>query len=380
LAKQLRAKSLHESMRESVAIIAAPEPAGQVAWDSLIGTRFPLLCYSYRGDATNQDAIDHEKVHLAEACSMAVPIELVNDLAASLRVAAPVEQGGAGVEMPYVRSLCDMQVVRAGTGVELYNTMIRELRSVGIHDWIIMGLEETSITMLLFALDKGPDNQLAIKLIRNNVAAFPLLFIGIVWCFFHQWNLIIKSMLDLIDGFEWSDGFRFKVSYTAGLGTITNTWRSPGNPLKVYGEACKRFGPEAGRLYAKKVPGRFVKQRWGSADALELRLDQGGHVLSVVFAELFVSNSKRAAKAKAKAARAMSDDPDDQQRELRKAFALTTGELMSSDLYRGVVRISVIAKRALAHFLNWGQKRRGEMNKTRTEACCVLGWRVIAVV
>ena len=109
-----------------------------------------------------------------------------------------------------------------------------EFRGVGRAIWD-GDLEETTpprIRAYIFGLDAGPDNVGFTKLVASTVRSCMYTMIWVVWCRFHQYHLIVRSMLVVLDSFTWSNQ-PYGASYFAGLCTICNTWREAGNPHGV---------------------------------------------------------------------------------------------------------------------------------------------------
>ena len=67
-------------------------------------------------------------------------------------------------------------------------------------------------------------------------------------------------------------------------------------------------------------------------------------------------------------------DEDDEFRERRKKYSEVSTRLLETDLYKAMIRISLIAKRPLFKFFCWAERRRSDMFKRRREA--PYGWLV----
>jgi hypothetical protein len=220
-----------------------------------MGTICEVRAYCYRGDATNQEAIEKQKVHLSEVSSFHLPGEAF--------FGAMVD----GVLNPdllrasYARAVCDIQPVHHGTGSELYAIMAHELKSVGCPTWEAPELQsEHCASVFALVLDHGPDNQAATKMIRATLVDKPRVLFVVVWCFFHQYHLIVKNLLLVLDRWSWT-GAEYSTPYFNGLATIANCWRSPGHPTKIYDTACSMFGAPVANSTAKKMPPRAVRGR-----------------------------------------------------------------------------------------------------------------------
>ena len=106
--------------------------------------------------------------------------------------------------------------------------------------------------------------------------------------------------------------------------------------------------------------------------------------LSTVFENLFSGGG--AARKKNCEAGPTSQEAEEQ-REVRRTWKTMSGQLMSSSLFHAVLRISLVAKGPLSHFLNWGlaarslqvQRRKDAaetMKSTQTKIRCFRSWLV----
>eukprot|EP00959_Pyramimonas_sp_CCMP1952_P126650 2648869-Pyramimonas_sp.AAC.1 len=64
----------------------------------------------------------------------------------------------------------------------------------------------------------------------------------VVWCFLHQCHIIVRSILDLIDSFEWGEFWDCEADldvwnrlpfYTTSVSNISSAWRAPGSVRKL---------------------------------------------------------------------------------------------------------------------------------------------------
>jgi hypothetical protein len=239
---------------------AAPghEAGDQANWSFPKGTFLEVRIFCYRGDATNQDAIQTMKMHLSEVCSVHITFGMfqaaVNDLGIF---------SASDLQASYVRAVCDMRPVVYGTGSELYNIILKELASVGCRDWMSPALDSNSaVSVFAFVLDQGPDNQAATRFIRSLLVEKLNVMIVVVWCFTHQYHIIVKNMLLILNSWTWTEAASPASPYFAGLATVSNCWRSPGHPIKIYEKTCQLFGDPAGLEFAKKLPSKAVRGRW----------------------------------------------------------------------------------------------------------------------
>ena len=137
--------------------------------------------------------------------------------------------------LPYYRTLCDLREVVQGTGAELYNIVLKEFASVGCKTWDDRAREFASknfpgMSVFVCTLDKGPDNQGLCKLMTNSLTTCPNVMCWFIYCFLHQYHLIVKTVLQILDDFEWDEP-DYQSKYFSGIATVANTWRSPGHHM-----------------------------------------------------------------------------------------------------------------------------------------------------
>ena len=332
---------------------ASPSSPGSAAaaWGPSVGTVHQAVVYCYRGDATNQEAIEKSKVHLSEVCTIVLPeSSIVDDFAAGSEL--------CDLQFPYNRFVPNLQIVKHGTGAELYNIVLRQFREAGCAHW--MAAPSEWVNIYSFVWDQGSENQACSKKIASYVASYLHVWCVFVFCFFHQWQLIIGPYIKLLESWEWTTP-DMSVPYYSALATICNTWRSVGNPNRIYLSVCGQFGDAAGLLYAKKLPGRAVRSRWGSIDAVERVLDNGRHVLAWAFGKLWDAMANNKTPARRPRVPGPGADVEEEERAKRKRYTEVSAKHMGSQLFQAVLRISLIGKGPLMHWFFWAQKRRGIM-------------------
>ncbi len=212
--------------------------------------------FVYKGDATNQEALDKCKIHVSTVDTIALHV-----LRNSNGVVIDIE--GAQLN----RARCDLQVVSAGTGQELYFNALREFASIGAPSWEARCLEAASnpkrLSLYSLGLDKGPDCQLFSRLVCSKLYGIPNVACITVWCLLPSNHLCYKCHLSLMESFEWKD-VELPCKFHSAVATISNVWRSPGIPHKLAKAVAEKFGEEAAHRVAKR-PGRAVKGRWSAA-------------------------------------------------------------------------------------------------------------------
>ena len=245
-----------------------------------------------KGDATNQEACDKEKVHVAQVFSC---------------IASPSE---TGTKFECAKSLCDLQVSRLGTGAELYEMAQRELRSVHAPSWAdrLQQYEtepekcDGDIAVFAFGFDAGPENTLMTKMVCSAIGDCSRVMMGVVWCFLHQSHIVVRSVLDHIDAFEWDEFWGSEAElevwnslpfYTTAVSNISSAWRAPGSVRKLTSAGSETFHSEVRSRIGGTIPGRVVRGRWGSIDSVEKIISEGGALLGAVFTRAFMADKKQ---------------------------------------------------------------------------------------
>ena len=166
-----------------------------------------------------------------------------------------------------------------------------------------------------FGLDAGPDNIGMQSLLHNKLKHAKTVSFTIIWCFMHQFHLIIKAMLVELDCWEFEkpdfEGHQpVKNGYFNVLSSISNVWRSVGMLGKIQDAIAFLWKDDPASFGAcSRRPGRCLRGRWGSCDEVEEIIISNLIFLPLVFAHLFriqiekweKAAAAEAAKAKAKA-------------------------------------------------------------------------------
>jgi len=218
-ASRVRSRSIFAAQLAAASSSTHAEPHADWAYPK--GTCLETRIFCYRGDATNQEAIDKQKIHLSEVCGVHVPLETLHTAA---KEDVAFEQDA--FEATYHRAVCDIRPVVYGTGPELYNIILKELHSVGCPDWLSEAFDpRNSITIFACVMDQGPDNQAVVKIIRSQLVTRIHVGLVVVWCFMHQYHIAVKNLLLVLDAWSWSNT-QISPVYFAGLATISNCWRT----------------------------------------------------------------------------------------------------------------------------------------------------------
>jgi hypothetical protein len=200
--------------------------------------------HCFQGDATNQNACQNEKLHVATVRS------------------AIVRDRGVAVDFGFVSNLADLQTVKAGTAAELYGMALREMDSVGCPTWpsrcadsmraeaslanqTLAELATCTIlpllTMYIFGFDQGSENGKFTKMACSALSNSVYTMMTVVWCLSHQSHIIVRCLLEYLDAFDWSvflddDTDELEVweslpHYTLLVSNFSSCWRSPGQAL-----------------------------------------------------------------------------------------------------------------------------------------------------
>ena len=114
-ALRLRSAKIHHAIAEQFAAQALPQPPEpEPPWDVARGTFQPILFHCYRGDATNQEAIQKEQIYASEICSASVS-------RCAFEAATQGDDLSLDALVVYNRALPDIQPVKLGTGREFYS-------------------------------------------------------------------------------------------------------------------------------------------------------------------------------------------------------------------------------------------------------------------
>ena len=79
----------------------------------------------------------------------------------------------------------------------------------------------------MFCLDKGPDNVLAARLVKEQVSSSAHIMVLVLPCLLHQFHIMYSNVLGAVEAFEFTD-MSFPVAYWSGIATVANVWRGTG--------------------------------------------------------------------------------------------------------------------------------------------------------
>jgi hypothetical protein len=299
--------------------------------------QFGVIVHCLKCDATKQDALDHEKVVIGTVSTCAygaseVAAALDNGVFVPERF-RPVSTFGA----------CDLQIEVTGTGEETYHIMKQNLTSVGATHWDdrCQAADLTLDALYCFGLDNGPNNSGSIKRVRTVIRPVTRCAFDVNWCFFHQAQLIVLSMVATLDGWHWK--YPKGVGYFSGVATIANVVRSTGMRGRIQKAASD------GVEVLKRMFGRCLRGRWLSIDSVEggiiLDLDELAAIFMRLFARLLADgDGDGGAIAPPRAAVTVGADEAAAYREQQKNYRQTAALLLNFPLFRAAMKVSRRAK------------------------------------
>ena len=146
ICQRLVAEQSHASFKaqvqEEVPVLADGDPCGLELRS--------LECISFEGDATNQEAVQKDKVYMGRATILNITKTNIANTGDAFELCPTVTV-----------SLCDLQTVKLGTTAELRGMVFKQLWGVGQDTWCdranTIPLCDT-FTIYVFALDKCPEN------------------------------------------------------------------------------------------------------------------------------------------------------------------------------------------------------------------------------
>jgi hypothetical protein len=343
-------------------------------------------------DATNSEAIGRSKVHVA----------VVTTLRSNLGCFAE----GAVVDPLLLSSQCaqlvqasDLLEVKHGTAAETHQFALHHLSSVGCQTWQeaaqrLPGVScpgpdgVPALEAYIFGVDAGPDNVGMLGRVREDLRdVLHVLFIG-VFCFLHQSHLIVRDLLNHLDGFDLGLlGGGSSRRYWSSVATVANQWRSIGVPKKLRRAAAQIYGADSVNVDSyRKVPGKPLRGRWGTIAAVEQAIIQCGPRIGEVFANALglaleaakERDQKAKGKAKAKPAadpkpaakkrRKIGDEEAEDYQSKQREYKASTVVCTSDPLWRATVAVSAQAKGPITAYINWSLGAKRQYNE-RLAAC-----------
>ena len=205
----------------------------------------------FKADATNHEAVDHKKVHLATLRIFAARTQLGKFAISSIpstREEDVIMHGPVGVTDDVVNAkvFCAMQEVKEGTSEELYKQTQAEFASVGCTHWedycnaaashtfyqhtqrLGFYIASVVLRVFLFGFDGGPDCVGCIKRVHKRLQPFGHIMFAWVHCFFHRYHLCVKNLLTVLESQTyWGPGEgEFRTAYVSAVATIANVCKA----------------------------------------------------------------------------------------------------------------------------------------------------------
>ena len=109
----------------------------------------------------------------------------------------------------------------------------------------------------------------------QDLGPHPRQLVFTTWCICHQYHLIVKNMLQVLDDHVTWSGEWGGTKYFSGLATWANVWRGVGTIKKVRDTCAKLFGETTSQNICGRMPGRVLRGRWGSIDEFERLVADG---------------------------------------------------------------------------------------------------------
>ena len=321
-----------------------------------------VVCY--RGDGTQQEAIDKEKVHTSLMSVVASPLEVGGGCTGAAYDAAAAAAAAAALSAAaHLQSAAgDLQTVKHGTGQETYEICKRQFASVAIPNWeerAASAHDSRRLSFFWLGLDNGPDNVGMVKRIQYAIRNARHVAFGVVWCFHHQAHLIAKAALETVEGFAFRDE-PLQIKYWTSLSSIAYVWRSPGVSRKIVSKA-EDLGYDVGPFM--KMPCRPIKGRWGVVSELELKVIQLRGQLGPVMAAILPARA--AARSRA---RAIGAEEDLSFQEHQKTLRTNCRTAASGTMFYVSAIISSVARSPITQFQSWMMKRTAEHNGAQQRA------------
>ena len=303
---------------------------------------FEIVCY--RGDATQQQAIDKEKMH----------VSLISALQGPGQRGDALDFKALSASAHWMHEAGDLQLVKRGTGEETYEICKREFSSISVPTWEVRASmpQAGHISLFWFGLDNGCDNVGMGKRINTAITSSSSVMYAIVWCFHHQTHLVVKSSLLLVEKWELPSD-PLPARYWSSLASLAHVWRSVGTHRKIQTKVAElelEPGPYA------RIPCRPIGGRWNVVTSIEGVVVAARNTLGRVFAAVLGGIKEVRRKAN------LGDDEQEafleKQRNYRQNCVKATG---GTTLYL-LCMVSSIGRGPISHFAFWMQKRAARHN------------------
>ena len=230
---------------------------------------------TYKGDATNPEAIGRDKVHVA---SLATTTLDFSTLQATVKHDAGEVDISKLENVRSVKGTPDLQKVTKSSTDELHRLIASEFASLGIPFWEDRINQEHDFPhrMSLYALgfDRGSENIGEISRMRNAFDGRKLLMFLVIWCLCHGIHPIAKVVLKILDSFSWGadedvGNLAPPTTYFNGMSVSSGVWRAPTDHDEIYNAVESAYGVDVAQDVAAHIPGRCIRGRWLAIDPVE---------------------------------------------------------------------------------------------------------------
>ena len=234
-----------------------------------------------------------------------------------------------------------------------------------------------------FCLDRGPDNAGAIRRVAACLGKNERVAFACLWCLYHQTHLIAHALLRQLEDHPWTKSW--PCTYFSGVTSFATVLRAPGMLDKIVPILRRRFpnDPEAVRICSRR-PGRCLKGRWLAIDEVEEVVLAMMPYLGVLFEELFPDEELldppargrggkgkgrgRRGRAGGRGRRNPADDEDAEYQAKQRSQRKNAKCLSLNPKFCKMLRVSLTAKKPLAHFMRWSDKEVKEQNQRIAQA------------
>eukprot|EP00959_Pyramimonas_sp_CCMP1952_P033123 694594-Pyramimonas_sp.AAC.1 len=294
-----------------------------------------LEVHAYMGDATNEEAIQKEKVHVGFVWSATLD-----------------EFGNSTVS----NSCADVQPVKSGTAHEVYGLMDKQFQSVGCPSWT--SDRPRGFRTFLFMLDSAGDNIKAIKMIVEYLRLNLAVAVISQFCLLHQYSLAMGFFCMVLERFQVGESADESKSCSR-VASIANTWRMPGNGKLIWDTCADNFDEAVAHDVCGITPGRAVKTRWGSLSSIEDIISKGRLVLHSVFRVAFPPST---GKKRGRESTGILAEEAEEHRHASRKFRNVATTALGDPVFIIKACVSCMAQSPLREFHLWVQKETKVVN------------------
>ena len=319
-------------------------------------TRFSQhVAYCFIGDATNQNAIDSEKLYVSSLDSCWCTS---NDVEGALR------DGFVESSLLHVGEhfrVNDLAVVTAGTAAETYHFWQTAFARTGAVHWDAVDADAPGWCHYCIGVDAGPDNvgnrQRVLAALRHK----PRATCTMVWCVMHQGHRANEDVLDAVEHSDWADQSGWPVKYVNGLSSLSVALTTPGMRRKLLDAVHRCIGStDAVTAVCKRKIGKTIRGRWALIhDRVEGFLMGCFCYLLVLFLYLW---PPRADVARAAGPRLNAEEVQ-QYRDHLKVQRRNAVYFAGSDSFKFAVATSHTVKTPIVRLMHFVEKEVGVQNK-----------------